>query len=573
MAVAKGTVQKANEFPFTLFHTNDLHSHFEGTGPDRYFTALRGDGDPVQGHYARLAFMIKKLTDEKKSKKEPYLLMDAGDFFSGTLFHTLAPRKDVGIAPELEFFESLKYDAVILGNHEFDAGENGLKTMLDKTKALNPHFRIVTSNLDRSGRKSFLKNYMTQEDSLIKEVFVKDLKYKDMNLRVGIIGLLGPDACFSSLNERKTVSFIGYNDGKTKKRMKDLVKSTQKWTDYLRNKRKADVVVVIIHGGAPEDEKLAKKVDGLDVIIAGHTHKAYESIVGPKGVILSQAGSYGRFLGRLELIYKNGKVSVRKKAKHHLVLIDDSVPVDKKILSKIESYKKLISTKVLKNSAYKYKSPVMNVTKKIERGSTPKSELGALVTEALRVELGGHLKKSVDVYFNPLSLIRWDAIPAVEKEKEGTIIQYSDIFRMLGIGFDDDLSPGTPIVDFYITKKDFVKVLQFTELYRLINRHSTISYSPSLEYETYKRVPFLKNKNRNLRLHGQSFDNWPEILHVATNLTLGKYIFRLKELSYGLVNIDIMDKEGKKLRALEPLKGLREYKLFSDYIKKNKEKL
>ena len=107
LASPGGAVQEANEFPFTLFHTNDLHSHFEGTGPDRYFTALRGDGDPVQGHYARLAFMIKKLTDEKKSEKEPYLLMDAGDFFSGTLFHTLAPRKDVGIAPELEFFESL----------------------------------------------------------------------------------------------------------------------------------------------------------------------------------------------------------------------------------------------------------------------------------------------------------------------------------------------------------------------------------------------------------------------------------------------------------------------------------
>ena len=102
-------------------------------------------------------------------------------------------------------------------------------------------------------------------------------------------------------------------------------------------------MVVIIHGGAPEDEALAKKVKGLDVIVAGHTHKVYESVVGPKGVILSQAGAFGQFVGRLELIYQNGKVRVRKKARPHLVKIDDSVPVDKDLYDKIEGYKKHIS--------------------------------------------------------------------------------------------------------------------------------------------------------------------------------------------------------------------------------------
>ena len=67
-AVGGGPIQEGKESPFTLFHTNDLHSHFEGTGPDRYFTPLRGDGDPVQGHYARLDYMIKKIKAEKKLK-------------------------------------------------------------------------------------------------------------------------------------------------------------------------------------------------------------------------------------------------------------------------------------------------------------------------------------------------------------------------------------------------------------------------------------------------------------------------------------------------------------------------
>ena len=74
-----------------------------------------------------------------------------------------------------------------------------------------------------------------------------------------MIGLLGPDAAFASLSDRENVSFVGYKDAGSKPKMKDLVVLTQKWTDILKKKNKADVVVVVIHGGAPEDEELARK--------------------------------------------------------------------------------------------------------------------------------------------------------------------------------------------------------------------------------------------------------------------------------------------------------------------------
>ncbi|MBG07996.1 MAG: hypothetical protein CME68_04510 [Halobacteriovoraceae bacterium] len=571
-------------FPFTLFHTNDLHSHFEGTGPDHYFTRFIKDRDPVKGHYARLAFKIKEQVLEKKKLNEPYLLLDAGDYFSGTLFHTLAPRKDVKSAPEFEFFQALKYDAIILGNHEFDAGEKGLETMLEKARAMDPTFKIVVSNLDESGKDSFLKKFMNEgegeigkslpsqnlkEKELIHQIFLKQIYHEGRTLKVGLIGLLGPDAAFASLSDRQKVSFVGYKDAASKSRMKDLVNLTQKWTDILKKKKKADVVIVVIHGGAPEDDELAKKVDGLDVIIAGHTHRVYESLNGPNGVILAQAGSYGRFLGRLELEYFKGEVRVRKKARHHLVLIDDNIPVDKEIFEKIESYKELISKKVLKGSKYRYETPIYKNKKRIERGFLPTSDLGKLVTTGLRNELNKQLDDPIDVYFSPLALIRWGAIPALEGKKEGTVIQYSDIFRMLGMGFDEKLRPGTPIVDFYISKDDFVKVLQFTELYRLINHHSIIAYSPSLKYETYKRIPLLKRKKKTLRLHGKPFSKWPNRIHVATNLKLAKYIFRLKELSYGLVQVDVTDRLGNVLNSLESIEGVREHTLFSDYLRKS----
>ena len=106
--------------------------------------------------------------------------------------------------------------------------------MLEKAKAMSPSFKIIVSNLDQSGKKSFLKHFMAkgalrgkgqeqeqeqgqgegqerkdESNKLIHQVLLKDLHHKGRNLRVGIIGLLGPDAAFSSLSDRKC-SFVGY---------------------------------------------------------------------------------------------------------------------------------------------------------------------------------------------------------------------------------------------------------------------------------------------------------------------------------------------------------------------------
>ena len=79
----------------------------------------------------------------------------------------------------------------------------------------------------------------------------------------------------------------------------------------------------------------------------------------------------------------------------------------------------------------------------------------------------------------------------------------------------------------------------------------------------------LKKKKETLRLHGQPFSKWPPRIHVATNLKLAKYIFRLKELSYGLVQVDVTDRSGKVLNSLESIEGVREHTLFSDFLRKS----
>ena len=68
---------------FSILHTNDLHSAVTGTGPDAYFTSAAGDGDPVSGHYARLAHEIKSQREALETQGKEVLLLDGGDFFAG----------------------------------------------------------------------------------------------------------------------------------------------------------------------------------------------------------------------------------------------------------------------------------------------------------------------------------------------------------------------------------------------------------------------------------------------------------------------------------------------------------
>lgn len=97
----------------TILHTNDLHSHFLGSGPDRLYTPVP-DGDPVTGGHARIASLIATIRDQKKHAQEPLLLVDAGDFFAGSLFHSLAVSNEIYLKREeladlLEFFDLYRH--------------------------------------------------------------------------------------------------------------------------------------------------------------------------------------------------------------------------------------------------------------------------------------------------------------------------------------------------------------------------------------------------------------------------------------------------------------------------------
>src|SRR5690606_4051961 len=135
------------------------------------------------------------------------------------------------------------YDAVILGNHEFDPGNVGVKTMFSKVSN-GP--ALVSTNILLPDNADFLNKVVSYTS--------KEISYKDNKIKVGVLGILGPDGCLVSRGTREQVKFIGFDDTNSKARWDDLIDHLQKQIDIL--KKDHQVIILVMHAGNPEDEKL-----------------------------------------------------------------------------------------------------------------------------------------------------------------------------------------------------------------------------------------------------------------------------------------------------------------------------
>ncbi len=124
----------------TIVHTNDLHSHLLGFSPNVDYTPLRTGDDQTVGGWARIATVIKS---EKSKRTNPTLVLDAGDFLMGSLFHMVAREE----ALELRLMKEMGYDVVTPGNHEFDLMPRGLARILASAHQKGRMPEVVSSNL------------------------------------------------------------------------------------------------------------------------------------------------------------------------------------------------------------------------------------------------------------------------------------------------------------------------------------------------------------------------------------------------------------------------------------------
>jgi 5'-nucleotidase/UDP-sugar diphosphatase len=295
----------------TILHTNDTHSAmvpFEtgsipavGSEPKQVGGFGAGLWNvwhfPYNQEYAgiaRMATLIKKL----RKADENVLALHAGDVFVGSFEF----NKYFGY-PELKIMENL-YDAMELGNHEFDLGIDALAGVLSGTLAKSSpvNLPILCANVDFTGTDDSLQ-YLA---SVVKPSIIKTVG----GVTVGIFGLVTqePQNYTDDVNARFPYP---YEDN-------DATKTLWYRAAQIAGELKAqcDVVICLSHLSTGLDVMALAKVPYIDVIVGGHSHDAYaEPIVLDRGngngkVIIVHAGEFGKYLGELKLEVENGVVTL-----------------------------------------------------------------------------------------------------------------------------------------------------------------------------------------------------------------------------------------------------------------------
>jgi len=276
-SLAKPLLEVApGETLITILHTNDTHSQIDPL-PDN------DKQYPGKGGVARRATLVKRIRKENPNT----LLIDGGDAFQGTPYFNFYKGE-----VEYKAMSLIGYDAVTIGNHEFD---NGVDSLAAAMKFAN--FDFVSSNYDVRG---------TSLENKVKPYVVRTLA----GVRVGLFGLgVSPNNLITPENF-KGVKYL------------DPVRMARGVVKLLREQERCQLVVGMTHlgyfpnpkEGEIGDSQVAAQVDGIDFIAGGHTHTFMRRPVAVKtpsggNTIIFQVGRSGIYVGRVDLKLRDGKVA------------------------------------------------------------------------------------------------------------------------------------------------------------------------------------------------------------------------------------------------------------------------
>lgn len=304
LALSAGAAQA--EFTLNILHINDLHSRIESV--NKYDSTCSAEDDAAGecfGGVARVATKINELRDRITAEGGNVIVLDAGDQFQGSLFYSTYKGKAAA-----EFMNTIGFDAMAVGNHEFDDGPTGLSDFIDIVDV-----PVVSGNLDLS-QSNLLKGKV--EDSLVLEVGGE---------KIGIVSALATDTV-ETASPGPNVIFQDEIDA--------LTADTEALEADGVNK-----IIALTHVGVTKDLKIAEMVPGLDIVVGGHSHTLfsneedskykYPTMVGEVPVV--QAYAYSKYVGHIVLTFDDDGTLIS--AEGEPVLLDASVTPNEAITARV----------------------------------------------------------------------------------------------------------------------------------------------------------------------------------------------------------------------------------------------
>lgn len=454
-AVAEGCTQETNVT--TILFTHDLHSHFLPQS-----TAEGGES----GGYARL----KTVIDGERAMNPDALLVDGGDFSIGSLIQTLYTTQ----AAELRTMGAMGYDAVTIGNHEFDHKGTGFAEMLNSAKAaqtaamglltdsqypprnleayqaqygpltlalpalLEANYAPADDNPDRAFIRSAMENYGVTDCMTLERGGVT----------YGLFGLMGVDSdeCAPTSGFTRT----------------DAAKAAKRCVETLKGEG-AEIIVCLSHSGtgdslaSSEDEELAKAVDGIDVIVSGHTHSTLAEPLVVNDTYIVSSGPYCQNLGSLTFSW--GGSGEKRLLDYRLIPIDETVAENPEIAGLVEQWKDMVGETYLARYGLTYDEVLTHSDYDLNTPASAVQEnngLGTLVSDAFlwadRTLNAAYADSPHTVSVTADGVLRAN-LPAGD-------LTAAMAFDVLSMGVGEDGTSGFPLVAVYLTGKELKAAME-----------------------------------------------------------------------------------------------------------------
>jgi len=416
----------------TIIHTNDTHSR-----------VLDTDGGLG---FAKISTIIK----EKKAENPNTLVLDAGDTLHGMPIINISKGENA-----VKILDAAGYDFMAPGNHDFNYGQERLLELKDMAK-----FKMLSANiLDKDGKNLFQSYEIVDMDGI----------------KVGIFGLATPETAYkTSPDNVKGITFA------------DPIEVSKKMVKELKDK--TDIIIALSHIGLDESsvvtsKKLAESVEGIDVIIDGHSHTVLESGLMVNNTLIAQTGQYDNNLGIVNIQVKDG-VIVDKKAELFSSEAAASTNLDPELTAFIDNLKKenepIFAQVVAKTD--------IDLDGARENVRTKETNLGNLSADAVRAAAGadigfvngGNIRVSIpvgDITFGKVAelfpfgntvqvkkITGEDLIKALEVSVSGYPATQGGFLQVSGLTFEFDPSQaaGSRIGEVLVDGKALNKAAEYT---------------------------------------------------------------------------------------------------------------
>lgn len=489
--VLSGCPTGPKEHRVAVLFTTDEHSHVFGIAPevDDWPLATTAGSGALVGGIARRATLIS----QQRAAMGDTVVLSSGDATQGTLANVPFATANF----DLQLMKAMGYDVVSLGNHEFDQSSLGLAYAVSSASANGgigaP--QLVLTNLKFSSTSA-------ADDGLAalygpgKAIAPSHVVTTPGGIKVGVVASMGLAAASVAAPFAAPVTFTNGLPTSSTNALAAIVSQLQPVVDALRNDSKVDVVVLLSHGGVVEgtggneDEALAARLTGLDLVLGGHSHVAAQParyVNDPTGhkVALLQTSPYGKELGRAELVWLEGDRPRldTDASKTRYIKVDEAVvpTTDATVVGLINAMLNALEvsatgpsflqstltavtgatpTRTTPGSLYFY--PLGHITFEVKGLGTGESNMLNLDTDALLAaanSFGGATQVALQA--------RGSMRANIEPGKTG-VLSFADLYRAAPLGVDPtNGTPGYPILRFLLSPAELRGALEGTLLMNL----------------------------------------------------------------------------------------------------------